>query len=147
MTTAEIIVFECLKFCPIMEMSTHEYCCWRSAKGSLLLFLIVFTPSFMSDTFALGRADKELQERGAFVARLGGTLSVVVVIYWSIFGLHHQKLNSFTPFRSLTAYFTNSIPKILIHPKNLHSSCFPASYNLSPSKSKINKLDLISLSS
>ena len=32
---------------------------------------------------------------------------------------NHQKLNSFTPFPSFTAYFTNSIPPIIIHPKNM----------------------------
>ena len=31
----------------------------------------------------------------------------------------HQKLNSFTPFPSFTAYFTNSISQIIIHPKNM----------------------------
>ena len=31
----------------------------------------------------------------------------------------HQKLNSFTPFPSFTAYFTNSISQIIIHPNNM----------------------------
>ena len=31
----------------------------------------------------------------------------------------HQKLNSFTPFPSFTAYFTNSISQIIIQPKNM----------------------------
>ena len=31
----------------------------------------------------------------------------------------HQKLNSFTLFPSFTAYFTNSISQIIIHPKNM----------------------------
>ena len=31
----------------------------------------------------------------------------------------HQKLNSFTPFPSFNAYPTNSIPQIIIHPKNM----------------------------
>ena len=31
----------------------------------------------------------------------------------------HQKLNSFTPFPSSTAYFRSSISQIIIHPKNM----------------------------
>ena len=31
----------------------------------------------------------------------------------------NQKLNSFTPFPSFTAYFTNSISQVIIHPKNM----------------------------
>ena len=31
----------------------------------------------------------------------------------------HQKLNSFTPFPSFTAYFTNSISPVIIHPENM----------------------------
>ena len=63
----------------------------------------------------------------------------------------HQKLNSFTPFPSFAAYFTNShkssfIPRPCNSWNVLPSSCFPESYNLPSFKSKISKLDLISLS-
>ena len=32
---------------------------------------------------------------------------------------NHQKLDSLRPFPSFTAYFTNSISQIIIHPKNM----------------------------
>ena len=65
----------------------------------------------------------------------------------------HQKLESLTPFPSFTVSSTNSVPQIIIYPKNvqymerLAFSFLPESYNLPSFKSKINKLDLISLSS
>ena len=43
----------------------------------------------------------------------------------------HQKLKSFTPFPSFTAYFTNSISQIIIHPKNRLNGLTSAFYETS----------------
>ena len=58
----------------------------------------------------------------------------------------HQKLNSFAPFPSFTAYFTNSTSQIIIHPKNMQSTERLASFFLFWIL-QLAKLDLISLSS